>query len=213
MSGHDDFAFEPIPGLPAAPPKGELILWQGRPDTMALARQSYGLGWIALYFAGLLIWRASVGYDLAGAKGALAYGLPYVGVGLVGCGLLLLLAWAQARATMYTVTTSRVAMRIGAALTVTLNLPYPQLTSANLALGRRGTGTIAMQMKGDTRISYLVCWPHVRPWRIGRTEPALRCIPDAARVAKLLADAAQTRLTQPVLTRTSDTTLAFAAAE
>ncbi len=213
MSGHDDFAFEPIPGLPAAPPKGELILWQGRPDTMALARQSYGLGWIALYFAGLLIWRASVGYDLAGTKGALAYGLPYVGVGLVGCGLLLLLAWAQARATMYTVTTSRVAMRIGAALTVTLNLPYPQLTSANLALGRRGTGTIAMQMKGDTRISYLVCWPHVRPWRIGRTEPALRCIPDAARVAKLLADAAQTRLTQPVLTRTSDTTLAFAAAE
>ncbi len=213
MSGHDDFAFEPIPGLPAAPPKGELILWQGRPDTMALARQSYGLGWIALYFAGLLIWRASVGYDLAGTNGALAYGLPYVGVGLVGCGLLLLLAWAQARATMYTVTTSRVAMRIGAALTVTLNLPYPQLTSANLALGRRGTGTIAMQMKGDTRISYLVCWPHVRPWRIGRTEPALRCIPDAARVAKLLADAAQTRLTQPVLTRTSDTTLAFAAAE
>jgi hypothetical protein len=213
MSGHDDFAFEPVPGLPAAPPKGEVILWQGRPDTMALARQAYGLGWVALYFAGLILWRASIGFDLAGVKGALAYGLPYVGVGALGCGLVLLLAWVQAKATVYTVTSARVAMRIGAALTVTLNLPYPQLSSANLALGKGGNGTIALQMQGDNRISYLVCWPHVRPWRMGRTEPALRCIPDASRVAKLLAEAAETRLTQPVVSRRSDVTLASVAAE
>lgn len=213
MAGHDDFAFEPIAGLPSEPPKGEIILWQGRPDTLTLARQAYGLGWIALYFAGLLIWRASVGYDVGGAKGALAYGIPYVGVGLVGCGLVWLLAWLQARATVYTVTSARVAMRIGAALTVTLNLPYPQLSSANLALGKGGNGTIALQMQGDNRISYLVCWPHVRPWRFGRTEPALRCIPDAARVAKLVAEAAQTRLAMPVVTRTSNVTMTTIAAE
>ena len=33
MSGHDDFAFDRMPGLPERPPRGELILWQGRPDT------------------------------------------------------------------------------------------------------------------------------------------------------------------------------------
>ena len=36
---HDDFAVEPLPGLPAQPPKGEVILWQGRPQTFALARR------------------------------------------------------------------------------------------------------------------------------------------------------------------------------
>ena len=27
---HDDFAAEPINGLPELPPRGEVILWQGR---------------------------------------------------------------------------------------------------------------------------------------------------------------------------------------
>jgi hypothetical protein len=36
---------------------------------------------------------------------------------------------------------------------------------------------------------------------MGKTQPALRCIPDAARVAKILGDAAETRLNEPVLTR------------
>ncbi len=34
MSRHDDFAFDPLPGLPEALPAGENILWQGRPDTL-----------------------------------------------------------------------------------------------------------------------------------------------------------------------------------
>jgi hypothetical protein len=93
-------------------------------------------------------------------------------------------------------------MRIGVALTVTLNLPFRQIGAANLAVKPNGTGTIALQTLGDTRISYLVCWPHVRPWHINRTQPALRAIPDAARVAHLLAEAAETRLNQPIVTQT-----------
>jgi hypothetical protein len=46
-----------------------------------------------------------------------------------------------------------------------------------------------------------VCWPHVRPWRFAKTQPALRCIPEAERVARLLAEAAETRISEPVLTR------------
>jgi hypothetical protein len=29
---HDDFAFEPVKGLPELPPEGEHLLWQGRPN-------------------------------------------------------------------------------------------------------------------------------------------------------------------------------------
>ena len=44
--------------------------------------------------------------------------------------------------------------------------------AASLDLRRSGTGTIALKTPDDTRLSYLVCWPHVRPWRMRHTEPA-----------------------------------------
>ena len=88
-------------------------------------------------------------------------------------------------------------MRIGAALTITLNIPYKQLANAGLDLRANGKGTIALETSGKTRLSYLVCWPHVRPWRMNPTQPALRCIPDAAHVASLLAEAAETRIQTP----------------
>ena len=197
---HDDFAIEPVPGLPSLPPKGEDVLWQGRPNTWALAREAMGLYWIAGYFVVLAVWRAAVVSD--GAPGTiLAVMLPYLAIGLVTCAIILGTAAVQARSTVYTLTTARVAMRIGAALTVTLNLPYRQIGSASVDLKKAGTGTIALQTLGETRLSYLVCWPHVRPWYMSKTQPALRCIPDAARVAQMLAEAAETRISEPVLTR------------
>ena len=197
---HDDFAIEPVPGLPSLPPKGEDVLWQGRPNTWALAREAMGLYWIAGYFVVLAVWRAAVVSD--GAPGTiLAVMLPYLAIGLVTCAIILGTAAVQARSTVYTLTTARVAMRIGAALTVTLNLPYRQIGSASVDLKKAGTGTIALQTLGETRLSYLVCWPHVRPWYMSKTQPALRCIPDAARVAQMLAEAAETRVSEPVVTR------------
>ena len=198
---HDDFAVEPLPGLPAQPPKGEEILWQGRPQAFALAREALKINWIAGYFVALALWR---GWVMGGGEPAtfIAVMLPYLAIGALTCAILFLIALVQARSTVYTITTARVAMRIGVALTVTLNLPFRQIGAANLAVKPNGTGTIALQTLGDTRISYLVCWPHVRPWHINRTQPALRAIPDAARVAHLLAEAAETRLNQPVVTQT-----------
>lgn len=200
MSDHDDFALEPVPGLPEAPPKGEEVLWQGRPDTWALAREAMGLTWVAGYFVALAGWRAlAVGDGSAGAMVAIV--LPYLAIGLLTCAILLGMAYVFSRTTVYTLTTARVAMRIGAALTVTLNLPYKQIANASLDLKRRGTGTIALETLGDTRLAYLVCWPHVRPWYLSRTQPALRCIPDAARVAQMLSEAAETRVSQPAVAR------------
>lgn len=199
MTPHDDFAFEPVPGLPERPPLGEELLWQGRPATFALARDAFKVTWIAGYFVALAAWRAVVVAD--NAAEVVAVMLPYLAIGLVACGILCAVAAVQARSTVYTLTTARVAMRIGSALTVTLNIPFRQVANASLAMKGNGIGTIALETLGDTRISYLVCWPHVRPWHFARTQPALRCIPDAARVAKLLAEAAEMRLSEPVVAR------------
>ena len=198
---HDDFAFEPIRGLPERPPEGEVILWQGRPDTWALARAAYGLNWVGVYFAFIVLWRGSSGWLEAGLAGAIAYSIPYAILGAIGGAILLGLAWVAARSTAYTVTNRRVAMRIGAALTVTLNLPFRQIGAARLDLRKNGTGTIAFDTLGETTFSYLVLWPHLRPWHVRKTQPALRCIPDAEHVAAIIAEAAEVRLAEPVIER------------
>ncbi len=203
MSGHDDFAFDPLPGLPERPPQGELILWQGRPDAWALARDAYKIRWIAVYFAIVVLWRAASGFADGGLALAFAMGLPYVMLAALGLGIVYGLAWAQARATTYTLTTARVVLRIGAALPVSFNLPFVQIGAANLDLRRDGTGTIAFDTLGETRISVLVAWPHLRPGFWAKTQPALRSIPDAARIARLFADAAEARVSQPQVARSA----------
>ena len=61
---HDDFATEPLPGLPAKPPRGEEILWQGRPAILPLARDALGLNAPpdGLYFIGATYPELSVGF-------------------------------------------------------------------------------------------------------------------------------------------------------
>jgi hypothetical protein len=47
---HDDFNFEPIRGLPEALPADEHILWQGRPNSLRLAKDAWSLNWVIGYF-------------------------------------------------------------------------------------------------------------------------------------------------------------------
>ncbi len=203
---HDDFAFEPVKGLPERPPEHERILWQGRPDTWALAREAYKINWITGYFAVIIGWRASMGALDGGAAGAFAFGLPYALLWAAAMVVVGLLALVAARSTVYTITTARVAMRIGAALTVTLNLPFRQIANADLKLRKDGTGTIALETLGETKFSYLILWPHARPGHVRVTKPALRCIPQAAKIATLLAEAAEARISQPVIERKTSAT-------
>jgi hypothetical protein len=202
---HDDFAVEPVEGLPELPPEGEHILWQGRPNWWALTRDSLSLNWVIGYFVLLAVWRFATMIDRVSASQAFAASFPFLILGAICCGLLMLIGYVQARTAVYTLTNRRVAMRIGAALTVTLNLPYSQINRADLALRKNGTGTITLDLKGDTRLSYLVCWPHVRPWHMRRTQPALRCIPEAKKVAALLAEAAEAHIHAPQVVRVDET--------
>jgi hypothetical protein len=210
---HDDFAFEPVRGLPERPPEHEHILWQGRPDTLTLAREALKLDWITAYFVVIVGWRASVGALDGGLAGAFAFGLPYVLLWAAAVAVILLMAMAMARSTVYTITTARVAMRIGAALNVTLNIPFRQVANADLSLRKSGHGTISLETLGETKFSYLVLWPHCRPGHVRVTKPALRCIPDAQKVARLLSEAAEARVSQPVVTRVAAPSGALIAAE
>ncbi|MEL6126648.1 MAG: photosynthetic complex putative assembly protein PuhB [Pseudomonadota bacterium] len=191
---HEEIAFEPIRGLPEALPEGEEILWQGRPDTWTLVKESLALRWVVGYFVLLAVWRVGSLIDLMPLGAALSTAIPFLGLGLLTGAILWLVALVQARSTVYTITTARVVMRIGAALTLTVNLPFAAIGGAQLDLRKRGTGTIALQLTGKTRLSYLVCWPHVRPWHMNPTQPALRCIPHAQAVADILARAAAARI-------------------
>ncbi|SMY07049.1 photosynthetic complex putative assembly protein PuhB [Flavimaricola marinus] len=204
---HDDFKVEPIRGLPERLPEGEHILWQGSPLPGRLAREAMGLHWIAGYFVLLIIWRVGVSSTQFPLSVALGHAIPFVVIGLVSCGMIYGLATIQARSAVYTLTNKRVAMRIGAALTMTLNLPYTQIGNAQLDLRKGGTGTLAFELIGDVRLSYAMTWPHIRPWRMAHTQPALRCIPDAANVARIFAEAAETRVAEPKVERLdADTT-------
>ncbi|QUJ78380.1 PH domain-containing protein [Sulfitobacter albidus] len=198
---HDDFKFEPVRGLPEALPKDEHILWQGSPDPKRLAKDAWKMNWIMGYFVVLAIWRVGVSSADHPLSTAMGHGIPLLIAGAVACALVYVMALVQARATVYTLTNKRVAMRIGAALTMTLNLPYVCIANANAAIGKTGHGTIAFELSGETRISYLMSWPHVRPWHFARAEPALRAIPDAARVAAIFAEAAETRINQPQIVK------------
>lgn len=179
--------YEPVPGLPAALPRGERLLWQGAPTAPRLAREAFRVRGVGLYFAALLAWRgAEAALDGAGA-GTLAAALaPVFAMGALALLLLVGLAALNARCTLYTITNRRVVMRFGVALPMTVNIPFSQLQGADLRLHADGSGDLALSLTPGARVSYLVFWPHVRPWHFSRVQPTLRAIADPARAASLL---------------------------
>ena len=186
---HDDFAFEPIPGLPARPPKGETILWQGAPDWRLLAMSALHVRKVFVYFGLLAVWRVASALLEGDVTPALPMSVSVLaGMSLVAAAILSLIAYGLARSTVYTITDRRVVMRFGMALPMTVNLPFRQIDGVSLKSEADGRGDICLKL-AEKGFSYLVMWPHVRPWRFSQPEPMLRAIPDAAHVAKILAEA------------------------
>ena len=187
---NDDFDFEPIPGLPATPPAGEDILWQGAPSWRTVATRVFHADKVAIYFAALMVWRfAAVQFDGFGGYEAGLSAFRILPFGIVAVGLLLLLAWGTGRSTVYTVTSKRVVMRYGMALPLTVNLPFAKIAAADLKAHSDGTGDIALEMVGKDGFGFAVLWPHVKPFQFAKPQPMLRCIPQPDKVAGLLASA------------------------
>ena len=182
--------FEAARGLPEMLPAGERVLWQGSPDWQQLARRAFHVRKLVVYFAALVVLRlVLMAADGAGAGAMAVSALWMVLLAATALALLCFTAWLSAQSAIYTVTNKRVVMRIGIVLTLTFNVPFRRIAAAGLHLDADGTGDLPLQLAGTDTIAYLHLWPHARPWRAARPEPMLRCVPHAAQVATLLADA------------------------
>lgn len=190
----DDFAVEPIVGLPELLPKGEVILWQGRPNWLRLTIESLNLWWVIGYFGLLVAWRLVTVIDYLPLGTAVSVSVPFLFVAAFVGLLLCSIGYIQARSTVYTITNRRVVMRIGAALTMTLNLPFTKIDNAAVAKKRGGFGNIAFETSGNTKFSYFVLWPHARSWYFGKPQPTLKCISDIEKVSSILGEAAKSRV-------------------
>lgn len=183
-------ADDPLLDLPEPLPAGERVLWRGRPDWRALAVSAFHIRKLTLYFAILVVWQiASSIVDGKAPLELIAGSATFVGLAAAGCALMVLFAYLTARTTIYTITSRRILMRIGIALPMTLNIPFRRIAGAAVKIGPDGTGDLPISITTGDRVAFLVLWPHARPWRVARPEPMLRAIPQAEKVARLLADA------------------------
>jgi hypothetical protein len=185
-----EFDNEPIPGLPQRLPQGEEILWQGAPTRRASILRSFRAGAVSIYFVVL----AAIRLAIALTSGASAYAAVtstalVLAVGLAAIGLLALLGVLVARSTVYTITSRRVVMRFGMALPMAINLPFGMIRGAALKEYSDGTGDLPLELGPESKFSYLVLWPHARPWVFSHPQPMLRGVPEPQRVASILAAA------------------------
>ena len=175
--------------LPADIPAGERIMWHGRPEWLSLTRRAFRADWVAAYFAAMTVVNVALALPDAGIAAAALSAAKTIGAGVAAVALLGGLAWLSCRTTLYVVTTRRIVMKIGIALPVFFNLPYSTIKSASVHVYGDGAGDSPVAFGPERRIAYLHLWPHARPFRINRPEPAMRSVPKAAEVAEILSRA------------------------
>jgi hypothetical protein len=179
-----------LAGLPELPPEGEFIRWQGSPNWKDLAISGFHVRKLALYFALLLVARVVVQGSLGAPLGetlASTVLLSLLAVGVLA--FLAFYAWLAARGARYTLTNRRLVIRCGATLPFTVNLPFDKVESADLRLRKNGCGDLPITLAKDSRPSWIILWPHVKPWNVTRVKPMFRSVPDAEAVGAQLAEA------------------------
>lgn len=175
--------------LPVPLPADERLIWSGKPCVHGLAWRAFHVRDLPLYFGAFLVWRLwtlqARGAPLADYVWATA---ATVVPALLSALALYGLAWLFARAATYTITSKRVLLHFGVALPMTMNIPFSKIEGAALKTYRDGSGDIPLKLVGE-RVSHLLLWPFVRPWKLIVSEPMLRAVPDAATVAARLHEA------------------------
>lgn len=165
-------------GTPAA---NETVLWKGRPNLAVLTRSAFHTRWVAAYF--VLLIAVALAFDNPNAA------LVCAVLGVATLAILQFLAWLSARSTLYILTDTRLIMRIGMAIETRINIPLKHIGAAHFKDRGKGHGDIAVELNGERLLGWLLLWPHTRPRHYNRPQPMLRAIPDAHKVAALLADA------------------------
>lgn len=175
-------------GLPDHLPEGEKLVWQGRPDWWQLAIHAFHVRKVALYFAVIIAGDLALNMARGGSLAASLHTASVLaGLALAACGILLVLSYASARSTHYTLTSKRALMKVGIALPAIINIPYRQVDAVSFAVTHGNRGNIVFRTSGGTRLAYLLLWPHARPWHLSKPQPAFRDIPNVEAVASRLA--------------------------
>jgi hypothetical protein len=105
----------------------------------------------------------------------------------LGLGVLAVLARAQAKSTIYTLTNKRVVLRFGVALPKCVNVPLALVGKADAKPAGNGMVDVSLTPTVRFPLAYLQMWPHVRPWKFGSPQPMLRAVPET--FVPMLADA------------------------
>jgi Bacterial PH domain len=175
-------------GLPDHLPEGERLIWQGKPDWKRLAINAFHVRKVAGYFALIIVAQGALRLSNGASWAEALNAVPVLlGLGVAACAILVLLAYASAKTTRYTLTSKRALMKVGIALPVIINLPFKQIDGVSFANTGKGAGTIVFKTGGQTRLAYLLLWPHAKPWHLTKPQPAFRDIPEVETVASRLA--------------------------
>jgi hypothetical protein len=176
--------------LPAPLPDGERVIWQGKPTFKGMALRRFHIKEVAIYFALLMAWKFGSQWTegVNPSDAALAASRTLIAA-VPSIALLAGLAWLFRRATCYTITSKRVLLQFGVALPTTMNIPLGKIGNAALKTFRDGSGDIPLKLVKSDRVSLVLLWPHIRPWRLLAPEPMMCSVPDAADVAAKLAEA------------------------
>lgn len=177
-------------------PEGERVLWQGAPARAELLLHAFHARKIVIYFGVLILLAGAFAGDSATPINTFFMATMWLSISAtVACMFLFVFATLSARTTLYAITERRVVMKIGIALPVVLNVPLAIINSVNMRPRAHGRGDIALQLAGDSRVAYMVLWPHARAWHIRHPEPLLRGVADAANVGAILHSALLAQMT------------------
>lgn len=187
--GKKDEATTWLPGVEMPLPAGDTLLWSGQPDLRSTALNVLHLRALMVYWAlvagAFLVWSAVGGATMGSLAADLAWLLV---VAVAGTGIVFGFAWLIRRTTLYAVTDRRVVMKIGITLSAVLNLPYGKLGKVDLRAFGDETGDVILTPSTEDRVGWIFLWPHNRPWKLKDPIPALRCIPDAERIGRDIAE-------------------------
>jgi Bacterial PH domain len=189
LPGTHEYDQEPQVGLPEQLPPNERLIWQGSPNWRSMAINVFHVRKVAIYLMLMMAARAYVvGSEQGFSQGVVSalWLTPFIAFAVGG---LSLLAYLSAKDTMYTITSKRIVMRIGIALTLSYNIPLKLVFAAGMHERKDGSGDIPLTLVKGNKIALLNLWPHARPWRIASPEPMLRCLPEVKSVAAELAKA------------------------
>jgi hypothetical protein len=179
-----------IGGIDAPLPPGEAVRWEGRPAWRPLVWRAFHGRTVLLYFGLLAIWQ--LGAAALGAKswatavGAVVFLMLLAAISFA-CSALL--AWLSVRSTVYAITDRRVVLKVGIVIPSVISIPFRLVEAVTARRAASGSGDLAVRLAGTDRIAWMQLWPHVRPWRFARPEPALRGLPDVSKVGSILQQA------------------------